>query len=201
MSLTKEKENTALKTLGADFGFKNIFESPRIEKVVISVGVGKVNKDKARMELIPDRLAKIAGQKAAPRGAKKSIASFKLREGDTVDMTLTNPETNIHQHSIDLHAVTGPGGGSAVTSVNPGESKTFTFKALNQGLYVYHCATPNAANHMVHGMYGLILVEPEEGLPEVDHEFYVMQGELYSLGKLGRAGQECGQDCLLEKNH
>lgn len=113
---------------------------------------------------------------------------LRVREGDTVHLTLSNKETNIHQHSIDLHAVTGPGGGHAVTRVNPGESKTLKFKALNPGVYIYHCATPNVANHMAHGMYGLILVEPEEGLPEVDHEFYVVQGELYSLGKLGRKG-------------
>jgi len=113
---------------------------------------------------------------------------LRVREGDTVQLTLSNSEKNIHQHSIDLHAVTGPGGGHAVTRVNPGESKTFTFKALNPGLYIYHCATPNVANHMAHGMYGLILVEPEEGLPEVDHEFYVTQGEFYSYGKLGRKG-------------
>ena len=113
---------------------------------------------------------------------------LRVREGDTVHVTLSNPEENIHQHSIDLHAVTGPGGGHAVTRVNPGESKTLIFKALNPGLFIYHCATPNVANHMAHGMYGLILVEPEEGLPEVDHEFYIVQGELYNLGRLGRKG-------------
>lgn len=113
---------------------------------------------------------------------------LRVREGDTVHLTLENPETNIHQHSIDLHAVTGPGGGHAVTRVNPGEAKTLTFKAMKPGLFVYHCATPNVANHMAHGMYGLILVEPEEGLAKVDHEFYVMQGEFYSVGDLGRKG-------------
>lgn len=114
---------------------------------------------------------------------------LRVREGDTINLTLKNPKYNLHQHSIDLHAVTGPGGGHAVTKVNPGEEKTFTFKALNPGLFVYHCATPNVANHMAHGMYGLILVESADGgLAEVDHEFYVMQGELYSYGKLGRQG-------------
>ncbi|XKT74787.1 MAG: copper-containing nitrite reductase [Patescibacteria group bacterium UBA2163] len=113
---------------------------------------------------------------------------LRVREGDTVHLTLKNRASNIHQHSIDLHAVTGPGGGHAVTRVNPGEEKTMTFKALNPGLFVYHCATPNVANHMAHGMYGLILVEPENGLSEVDHEFYIMQGEFYSLGRLGRKG-------------
>src|SRR5690606_4689291 len=90
--------------------------------------------------------------------------------------------------NIDLHAATGPGGGASVTNVAPGESKTLTFKALNPGLYVYHCAVPNMANHMTHGMYGLILIEPAEGLDEVDKEFYVMQGEFYSTGGLGKRG-------------
>lgn len=89
---------------------------------------------------------------------------------------------------IDLHAVNGPGGGATVIIVSPGESKTFSFKALNPGLYVYHCAHPNAATHMAHGMYGLILVEPKEGLPKVDKEFYLMQGEFYSTGSLGSKG-------------
>lgn len=113
---------------------------------------------------------------------------LRVREGDTVTLTLHNDKTSLHHHSIDLHAVTGPGGGAAATIVAPGESKTITFKALNPGVYVYHCAHPNVANHMAHGMYGLILVEPKEGLPKVDKEFYVMQGEFYSSGALGRRG-------------
>ena len=113
---------------------------------------------------------------------------LRVREGDTVKLTLHNDKTSLHHHSIDLHAVTGPGGGAAATIVAPGESKTITFKALNPGVFVYHCAHPNVANHMAHGMYGLILVEPKEGLPKVDKEFYVMQGEFYSAGALGRKG-------------
>lgn len=113
---------------------------------------------------------------------------LRVREGDTVTLTLTNDATSLHHHSIDLHAVTGPGGGAAATIVAPGESKTITFKALNPGIFIYHCAHPNVANHMAHGMYGLILVEPKVGLPKVDHEFYVVQGEFYSAGSLGREG-------------
>lgn len=113
---------------------------------------------------------------------------LRVREGDTVRLTLTNDPTSLHHHSIDLHAVTGPGGGAAATIVAPGESKTITFKALNPGIFVYHCAHPNVANHMAHGMYGLILVEPKAGLPPVDKEYYVMQGEFYSSGSLGRKG-------------
>lgn len=113
---------------------------------------------------------------------------LRVREGDTVRLTLHNDETSLHPHNIDLHAVTGPGGGGAATIVDPGESKTITFKALNAGLFVYHCAYSSASSHMTHGMYGLILVEPKGGLPPVDKEFYVMQGEFYSSGALGRQG-------------
>lgn len=113
---------------------------------------------------------------------------LRVREGDTVQLTLKNDPTSLHHHSIDLHAVTGPGGGAAATNVAPGQSKTFTFRALNPGLFVYHCAHPNVANHMAHGMYGLILVEPKNGLLKVDKEFYVMQGEFYPTGALGDKG-------------
>lgn len=113
---------------------------------------------------------------------------LRVREGDTVELTLHNDPTSLHMHSIDLHAVTGPGGGATVTDVEPGESKTVRFKALNPGLYIYHCAHPNVANHMAHGMYGLILVEPKEGLPPVDRELYVVQGEFYTAGARGTKG-------------
>jgi nitrite reductase (NO-forming) len=121
---------------------------------------------------------------------------LRVRVGDTVELTLKNREDSLMTHSIDLHAVTGPGGGAAVTQVLPGEEKSFTFKALNPGLYVYHCATPMVAHHMASGMYGLILVEPEGGLPPVDREFYVMQGEIYTTGNLRAAGHH---DISIEK--
>ena len=113
---------------------------------------------------------------------------IRVQEGDTVRLTIHNDETSLHPHNVDLHAVTGPGGGAAATIVAPGESKTFTFKAMNAGLFVYHCAFGNPGLHMTHGMYGLILVEPKGGLPPVDKEFYVVQGEFYSEGGLGREG-------------
>ncbi|WP_300493518.1 copper-containing nitrite reductase [uncultured Methylophaga sp.] len=113
---------------------------------------------------------------------------IRVKQGDTVELTLHNHATSLHQHNIDLHAVTGPGGGGEATVVEPGESKTIRFKTLNPGLFVYHCAVPNMAVHMTHGMYGLILVEPEGGLPKVDKEFYLMQGELYTTGAIGRKG-------------
>ncbi|MBT4857467.1 nitrite reductase, copper-containing [Candidatus Uhrbacteria bacterium] len=113
---------------------------------------------------------------------------MRVREGDTVELTITNDPTSLHAHNIDLHAVNGPGGGAALSSVEPGETKTFSFKAMAPGLYVYHCATANVSTHNSHGQYGLILVEPEEGMTPVDKEFYVMQGELYTSGGLGKTG-------------
>lgn len=115
---------------------------------------------------------------------------IRVRAGDTVELTLKNAGNSANVHSIDLHAVTGPGGGAASTQVAPGESRTFTFKALNPGLYIYHCASPHIPTHIAQGMYGLILVEPENGLPPVDREFYVMQGEIYAAGRAKDGGHQ-----------
>lgn len=113
----------------------------------------------------------------------------RIRQGDQVTVNLTNSPESTHIHSVDFHAVTGPGGGAAVTQVPPGQTKSFSFKALQPGLYVYHCATPMVAQHITNGMYGLILVEPEGGLEPVDQEFYVMQGELYTAQPHGTRGE------------
>lgn len=115
---------------------------------------------------------------------------IRVMQGDTVVLTLNNPATNSIGHNIDLHAVNGPGGGAAVTNVQPGESKTFTFKALNAGLFIYHCAFPPPWHHIAQGMYGGILVEPPGGLPPVDREFYVVQGEWYTQEPFGTKGHQ-----------
>jgi nitrite reductase (NO-forming) len=113
---------------------------------------------------------------------------IRIRVGDTVELHLKNLDGSVFPHSIDLHAVTGPGGGAVFTQTNPGEETAFTFQALNPGVYVYHCATPSVAHHVASGMYGLIVVEPEGGLPPVDQEFYMMQGEIYSAEDFGTPG-------------
>src|SRR5690606_19259598 len=113
---------------------------------------------------------------------------LRMRVGDTMELWLHNDTSSQLPHSIDLHAVTGPGGGAVYTQTLPGDTTSFTFQALHPGLYVYHCATPSVAHHITSGMYGLILVEPEGGLPPVDREFYVMQGELYTVQPYGTAG-------------
>jgi len=105
-----------------------------------------------------------------------------------VELELRNAKGSHVPHSIDLHAVTGPGGGAKVTQIKPGEDATFRFKALRPGVYVYHCATPMIPLHVANGMYGLIVVDPAGGLPTVDREFYVMQGDLYTKGPLGEKG-------------
>lgn len=113
---------------------------------------------------------------------------FRVRVGDTVEVHLKNDANSTMPHSVDFHAVTGPGGGAVMTTTQPGAETVFTFKALVPGLYVYHCAVPMVAMHIANGMYGMILVEPEGGLPPVDHEFYVMQGEIYTSGHYGDKG-------------
>src|SRR5947209_4320062 len=112
----------------------------------------------------------------------------RVRVGDTIDIHLKNSADSAMIHSVDFHAATGPGGGAASLQVDPGQEKSMTWKALAPGLYVYHCATPMVAEHIANGMYGLILVEPEEGLPHVDREFYVMQGEIYTDVAFGQHG-------------
>ncbi|MEE9360995.1 MAG: copper-containing nitrite reductase [Cellulophaga sp.] len=113
---------------------------------------------------------------------------IRTRVGDEVEFTLSNHPDNKLPHNIDLHAVTGPGGGATSSFVAPGQEKTFSFKTLNPGLYVYHCATAPVGMHIANGMYGLILVEPEGGLPPVDKEYYIMQGDFYTKGDNGEPG-------------
>ncbi len=115
---------------------------------------------------------------------------IRVMEGDTVNLTLVNALDSVMGHNIDLHAVTGPGGGAEVTNVAPGETKTLTFKALQAGAYIYHCAFPPPMLHIAQGMYGVIVVEPPGGLPPVDREFYVVQGEWYTAASFGAAGHQ-----------
>lgn len=113
---------------------------------------------------------------------------IRTRVGDEVEFHLKNHPDNKLPHNIDLHAVTGPGGGATSSLVAPGHEKVFSFKVINPGLYVYHCATAPVGMHIANGMYGLILVEPEGGLPPVDKEYYVMQGDFYTQGEYGAKG-------------
>ena len=113
---------------------------------------------------------------------------IRIRVDDTVELSIRNEASSLMQHSIDLHAVTGPGGGAIYTQTSPGDVTSFTFRALNPGVYIYHCATPSVAQHIANGMYGLIVVEPPGGLPPVDREFYVLQSEVYTVEPYGTRG-------------
>jgi len=115
---------------------------------------------------------------------------IRVRQGDTVEFHLKNHPGSKMPHNIDLHGVTGPGGGAASSFTAPGHESQFTFKALNEGIFVYHCATAPVGMHIANGMYGLILVEPPEGLSPVDHEYYVMQGDFYTAGKYREKGNQ-----------
>ena len=125
---------------------------------------------------------------------------IRVRQGDFVEFHFKNNPNNKLPHNIDLHAVSGQGGGAAATFTAPGHETQFSFTAMNSGLFIYHCATAPVGMHIANGMYGLILVEPKEGLPKVDKEFYVCQGDFYTKGNYGEAGfQQFNMDKALKE--
>ncbi len=115
---------------------------------------------------------------------------IRVRAGDTVEFNLKNSAESKNIHSIDIHAVNGPGGGAKATQTIPGGKTGFLWKALNPGIYIYHCATSHIPTHIANGMYGLLLVEPEKGLPKVDKEYYIVQGDYYTAGNTGDKGMQ-----------
>ncbi len=144
---------------------------------------------------------------------------IRARTGDQIDINLSHGKPGLaHEahnqhtssehtaaghsaHSIDLHAVVGPGGGAPLMQVAQGEQKSFSFNATHPGIYIYHCASPHVPTHVANGMYGMILVEPEQGLSKVDREFYVMQGDFYTHGKYGDKGlQAFSKEKLLNEH-
>lgn len=112
----------------------------------------------------------------------------RVKQGDIVEFNLHNNKNSRLPHNIDIHAVSGPGGGAAVSNTSPGRTSVFTFKALNPGIYIYHCATPPVPLHIANGMYGLLLVEPKKGLSNVDKEYYIVQSEFYTDNTFGSKG-------------
>lgn len=110
---------------------------------------------------------------------------IRARVGDVLRFTVTNPASNTHPHNVDLHSVTGQGGGAEATTVAPGETKTIEARLLYPGFFMYHCAYGDIPQHIAHGMYGGILVEPETPLESVDHEWYIVQSEFYTAGLEG----------------
>jgi copper-containing nitrite reductase len=105
---------------------------------------------------------------------------IRARVGDTLEIQHHINDATGLPHNIDLHCVTGPGGGAPVTTGVMGSVLCASFKLMHPGLFVYHCAAPPVMDHVANGMYGLILVQPETPLPPADREFYVMQSEFYT---------------------
>lgn len=97
----KETLQATFSSVKDELGYTNVMQAPRIQKVVIGTGVGKVQ-DKQRLVLIQDRLARIAGQKTIGRPAKKSIASFKLREGEIIGYQTTLRGPRMHDFLYKL---------------------------------------------------------------------------------------------------
>jgi copper-containing nitrite reductase len=125
---------------------------------------------------------------------------IRARVGDTLEVMLSNTDDRGMAHNIDFHAVTGPGGGSEVLTTNLGGLVMARFKLLNPGLFIYHCAQSPTEDHIANGMYGLILVEPETGLPKVDREFYVLQSEFYTKPPIaGKTLEYSPEEGLMEQ--
>jgi nitrite reductase (NO-forming) len=124
---------------------------------------------------------------------------IRVRQGDTVTVTVENSPDNAMPHNVDLHSVYGTGGGAEATMAAPGEQNSMEFRAMYPGAFIYHCAVPNVDQHISAGMFGMILVEPKDGLPEVDQELYVGQHELYTDKEVGKEGHH-GFDYEAMKN-
>ncbi len=113
---------------------------------------------------------------------------IRVRQGDKVNLTFKNNSQNTLLHNVDFHAVYGTGGGANATLCPPGKTQELHFKLMYPGAFIYHCAVPRLDEHIASGMYGMIVVEPHEGLPEVDHEFYLGQHETYTNKEAGEKG-------------
>ncbi|MGH7198129.1 MAG: copper-containing nitrite reductase [Candidatus Omnitrophota bacterium] len=113
---------------------------------------------------------------------------IRVREGDTIEFHFANSKDSKNSHTIDFHAMTGPCGAACILMTEPGKESVVQAKALNPGLFVYHCAAPPIPVHIANGLYGLILVEPKEGMAKVDREYIVMQSEFYTEGATGQKG-------------
>ena len=187
-SCNKEKEKRFADQVKAVGEMQAELTSPPM--VPRSVGSRKAMKLIVNMEIKEQEGEMVDGVKYTywTFGGSVPGSFIRTRVGDEVEFHLKNHPDNKLPHNIDLHAVTGPGGGATSSLVAPGHEKVFNFKTLNPGLYVYHCATAPVGMHIANGMYGLILVEPEGGLPPVDREYYIMQGDFYTKGNYGEQG-------------
>lgn len=159
-------------------------DTPRVPQGQIAPPVQRrdpalVKVDLAIQEVV-GQMADGVGYKYWTFGGTVPGPMIRVRQGDTVELTLTNPPGVQMTHSINVHAAIGPGGGAV--QIPPGQQNTFRFKADHPGVWVYHCMTPTVGMHVANGMFGMVVVEPPDGLPPVDREFYVMQSDAYLQG-------------------
>jgi nitrite reductase (NO-forming) len=159
-------------------------DTPRVPQGQIAPPVHRSDPELVKVNLaiqeVVGQLADGVGFKYWTFGGTVPGPMIRVRQGDTVELTLTNPPGTEMTHSINVHAAIGPGGGAV--QIPPGQQNTFRFKAEHPGVWVYHCMTPTVGNHVANGMFGMVVVEPPQGLPPVDREFYVMQSEAYLQG-------------------
>jgi nitrite reductase (NO-forming) len=141
---------------------------------------------------------RLAGEAEVTCGSPGPV--LRGRVGDVVNITLTNLAGNSHPHNIDFHAVTGQGGGAEGLTVNPGETATIQIRLLYPGAFMYHCAYGDVPVHIAHGMYGMFIVDPEDPLPPVDHEWAVMQSEWY-VGEADASGIALFDPGALRQEH
>ncbi len=112
----------------------------------------------------------------------------RVREGDTIEFHFKNSKDSKNTHTVDFHSMTGPCGAACILMTEPGKESIVQAKAISPGVFVYHCAAPPIPVHIANGLYGVILVEPKNGLSKVDHEYYVMQSEFYTEQPIGTKG-------------
>lgn len=206
-AMSQAAPTTGSAALAGDFGPPQ--GAPIEEKLVAPPGVpAPIHRDYPARVVVRLETKEVVGELAD--GVRYDFWTFngstpgpliRVREGDTVEVHLRNDPSSHMAHNIDLHAVMGPGGGAASTMTPPGHESVFTFKALRSGTYIYHCATAPVPMHIANGMYGLIVVEPPQGLPKVDHEYYVVQGDFYTAGTYHEPGLQAFdmQKLLLEQ--
>jgi nitrite reductase (NO-forming) len=132
-----------------------------------------------------------------------------VHEGDYVEVTLVNLATNLMEHNIDFHASTGALGGGALTKVLPGEQTVLRWKAVKQGVFVYHCAPGDVMipYHVVHGMNGAVMVLPRDGLNDGkgnplkydlayfigEQDYYIPRDEKGAFKKYETAGEDLSE--------
>ena len=153
----------------------------RGEQAIVEVGFDIVEGIKT---ITPDGIQyetwgfRLRGDESVLTGTPGPI--IRARVGDVVRFTLTNPATNKMPHNVDFHAVTGHGGGAKDLTVAPGQTAAIEARMLYPGMFMYHCAFGDVPLHISQGMYGGILVDPEQPLPPVERELYVVQSEFYT---------------------